>query len=320
VVKSSSSSSSGGSSKLLSSGRSGGVQRLLAVARCCRDCGQRMTPLEDALHSCAAALEWPLPLGGAQEELAGPWPGARSSSTGVCRIVRLGAATLRGAGAASTRLTELWRHIQESDLSHCLPPPNADDVASGAAFLLLGLRGKEVVGLLSAERLGAGHVVQRAGRDSMDALSFSPGSSSTAGNSQGPWDLEPTTPSPGKKRKDSARDKDAKIGLDGEGSASLGQASFPLGIAVVWVRRSERRRGLATSMVEAARHLAAGAAPGCKRAAELTWAAAPKVATALPVAFSQPTDLGMAFASSYTTSFVQAAAEAPGVLVYTPTW
>lgn len=52
-----------------------------------------------------------------------------------------------------------------------------------------------------------------------------------------------------------------------------GQAA--VGVAVIWVARRERRRGLATAMVDSLRCSA-------------------------PVAFSQPTELGWSFASSYS--------------------
>ena len=48
-----------------------------------------------------------------------------------------------------------------------------------------------------------------------------------------------------------------------------------VGVAVIWVARSERRRGLATAMVDSVRR-------------------------SEPVAFSQPTELGWSFASSYS--------------------
>eukprot|EP00913_Durusdinium_trenchii_P021852 g20533.t1 len=51
-----------------------------------------------------------------------------------------------------------------------------------------------------------------------------------------------------------------------------------LGVALVWVRRRERRRGLATALVDCLRRLNGGAT----------------------VAFSQPTDLGFAFATRYS--------------------
>ena len=74
-------------------------QRLLAVARCCRDCGLRLSALEDALHQCSKAFDWPFPA----ETIC-----SASASSGQCRLVRLGANTLRGT--TLSRLAELWEN------------------------------------------------------------------------------------------------------------------------------------------------------------------------------------------------------------------
>ena len=117
-------------------------QRLLAVARCCRDCGLRLSALEDALHQCSKAFDWPFPA----ETIC-----SASASCGQCRLVRLGANTLRGT--TLSRLAELWETIRETDLSHSLDLPSGERLANGSAWLLMALKGREVLGLLSAERI-----------------------------------------------------------------------------------------------------------------------------------------------------------------------
>jgi len=117
-------------------------QRLLAVARSCRDCGLRLSALEDALHQCSKTFDWPFPA----ETLCNA-----SAASGQCRLVRLGANALRGT--AQSRLTELWETIREIDLSHSLELPIAERLANQSAWLLMALKGREVLGLLSAERI-----------------------------------------------------------------------------------------------------------------------------------------------------------------------
>ena len=119
-------------------------QRLLAVARCCRDCGLRLSALEDALHQCSRAFDWPFPT----ETICNVF-----ASSGKCRLVRLGASALHGT--MLSRLTELWETIRETDLSHSLELPTAERLANGSAWLLMALKGREVLALLSAERIGA---------------------------------------------------------------------------------------------------------------------------------------------------------------------
>ena len=117
-------------------------QRLLAVARCCRDCGLRLSALEDALHQCSKAFDWPFPA----ETIC-----SASAASGQCRLVRLGAKTLRGT--MLIRLAGLWETIRETDLSHSLDLPSGERLANGSAWLLMALKGREVLGLLSAERI-----------------------------------------------------------------------------------------------------------------------------------------------------------------------
>lgn len=89
--------------------------------------------------------------------------------------------------------------------------------------------------------------------------------------------------------------------LDNEAAVQLAGIAASLGVALIWVRRSEQRRHLATSLVDAARK--AGANLGC---AEIPLE---------QVAFSQPTTQGFAFASRYLQK-----ARSGKVLVYVPDW
>ena len=108
----------------------GGGQSLLAVARNCRECGERLTALEGALHICPANFQWNFPA-----EAVGSAP----SSEGPCRVVRLGANARKGA--ADSQLVELWENIQKTQLSHILELPSAEQLATRRAILLLALRG-----------------------------------------------------------------------------------------------------------------------------------------------------------------------------------
>lgn len=176
-------------------------QRLLAVARSCRDCGLRLSALEGALHQCSTALDWSFP----------------TETVGIgasgCRVVRLGAHHLRGA--ALIRLTEIWETIQDTDLAHPFDLPSPEQLANQSAYLLLALKGREVLALLSAERIGA--VACPEGK---------------------------------------TKQKSTESAFD-----SAQRAPVSLGVAVVWVRRRERRRGLATSMVDCQQ--LSGRAPPC---------------------------------------------------------
>jgi len=221
-------------------------QRLLAVARSCRDCGLRLSALEDALHQCSKTFDWPFPA----ETLCNA-----SAASGQCRLVRLGANALRGT--AQSRLTELWETIREIDLSHSLELPTAERLANQSAWLLMALKGREVLGLLSAERIRPDTSTFF---DSLESMSESQESDISAM----------------------------------EGDIQPPKVKTTLGVAVVWVRRRERRRGLATSLVNCLRRLNMGGS----------------------VAFSQPTDLGFSFASSYSKQRLGI----EGPLVYDPEW
>ncbi|CAJ1393375.1 unnamed protein product [Effrenium voratum] len=231
------------------------VQSLLAVARSCRDCGQRLSPLEDALHQCSVSLEWPFP--------------AESLSSDGCRVVRLGPSALRGA--AGVRLVELWEKIRDTELSHALELPSAERLANHSAWLLLALRGKEVLALLSAERVPASWAAISPESASRTALTC---------------DKQKSIAAPLQPHSEGAV-------ADHEARTPPRRAGFALGVAVVWVRRRERRRGLATALVDCARRISGGA-----------------------VAFSQPTELGFAFASAYTRH--RGSTSLP--LVYEPDW
>lgn len=183
-------------------------QRLLAVARSCRDCGLRLSALEGALHQCSTALDWPFPTETLQL-------GVQIGASG-CRVVRLGAHHLRGA--ALIRLTELWETIQDTDLAHPFDLPSPERLANQSAYLLMALKGREVLALLSAERI-AGAV---ACPDSVETKQKSQKSQKSQTDS-----LEQRVP-----------------------RAPRAPVASTLGVAVVWVRRRERRRGLATSMVD----------------------------------------------------------------------
>lgn len=223
---------------------------MLAVAHTCRECGARLDRLEALVHHCAAALEWPY--GG--DAVAGPWAGAARAaiSSGACRIVRL-SAQLLASRSASSRFGELWDYVR-SDLSHGLDPPAPSAAAAGECAMLLALRGREVVGLLWAERATSAALLEADEADS-----------------------------------------------HGGATETAPQVPVQLGVALVWVRRSERRRGLATAMLDAARSCMApfGAAVVSKAA----------------VAFSQPTSMGAALACGYSGAY-----HAKRVPVYCPSW
>jgi hypothetical protein len=192
-----------------------GRQQQLAVARSCRDCGLRLTALEDALHFCSAVLEWPF----GAEVTSSTVNNVRlstSSASSSCRIIRLSANAFREGSSCAARLTELWHHVQDGDLSHSLELPSANDVASGRCSFFLSLRGKEVLGLLSAEHCSLSQVSRHRISSRNDPLG--------------------------------AKDQVAGRGLD-----ELKATDSLLGVALIWVRRSERRRGVATMLLEAAR-------------------------------------------------------------------
>mmetsp|Transcript_44545 Transcript_44545/g.92789 ORF Transcript_44545/g.92789 Transcript_44545/m.92789 type:complete len:277 (+) Transcript_44545:57-887(+) len=231
-------------------------QCVLAVARRCRDCGVRLGAVEGALHRCTAALEWPF----AVEALAGPWPGANAGGAGLCRVVRLAGSCLVSSATAREQFDALWTFVRK-DLSHGIDLPEAGALAAGASAVLLGLRGREVTGLLWAERpAAAAGLLEIEGNGSEERNSEEPAATIAAS-------------------RECAR----------------------LGVALIWVRKAERRRGLATALVDAARcHLAGLGAPHVP----------PE-----QVAFSQPTDLGRLFAGHYSR-----AARAGKILIYRPSW
>jgi hypothetical protein len=232
-----------------------GRQQQLAVSRICRDCGLRLTALEDALHFCSTAFEWPF-----GSEVASTTMNnvrlSNSSASSSSRIIRLSASAFREGSSCAARLNELWHHIQDGDLSHSLALPSANDIASGRCSFFLSLRGKEVLGLLSAEHCSLSQVSRH--RISSRAAALG------------------------------AKEEVAGTGID----QALANESL-LGIALIWVRRSERRRGVATSLLDAARQ-----ASGVSRD---------------HVAFSQPTELGFSFAAAYEASGVK-----NDILVYEP--
>lgn len=215
-------------------------QAVLGVARRCRDCGTCLGPFEGALHQCTAALAWPF-----QAECVGrPGAGVSAPSSGI-RIVRIGARPLTTTACA--QFEALWEFVRR-DLSHSLDPPTCEALASGACTVLLGLRAREVVGLVWVEWAAEAELLLE-GRN--------PGGASLP-------------------------DEVQVEGLPAESTQAGGAA---LGVVLLWTRRAERRRGLATALVDAARQHAAGV-----------------VAAPLPlakVAFSQPTDSGFAFARRY---------------------
>mmetsp|Transcript_95710 Transcript_95710/g.167127 ORF Transcript_95710/g.167127 Transcript_95710/m.167127 type:complete len:203 (-) Transcript_95710:38-646(-) len=136
----------------------------------------------------------------------------------------------------------LWSFI-EGDLPHTLGAPTLEKIEPGQTTILLGLRGREVCGLLWAERLEAEKIeLWEATKASNEAGSLPLG---------------------------------ASVGL---------RAS--LGINLIWVRRSERRRGLARALVDAAR-----------ARTQILGSTAPTPVE--EVAFSETTDQGFAFAASY---------------------
>lgn len=195
--------------------------------------------------------------------LGGEAVGKATKST--CRIVRLGAG--QTTPAARQRFEMLWEFIRE-DLSHGLEAPSAAAITAGDCTVLLCLRSHEVIGLLWAEPAGKAELL-----DSDEALGDSP-SSVFGSSSNNRTDLSTSS-----------------------------QIAVSIGVALIWVRRTERRRGHATSMLDAARRCmtALGGAADSVPLAE--------------VAFSQPTSLGCAMARSYVQSVHHGK-----VPVYCPSW
>lgn len=240
-------------------------QTVLAVARNCRDCGMRLGPLEAAMHECTSTVEWRCKL---SQSVAVSWTAAGRTDASNCRIVRLGGellASCAASSAARTQLDSLWGMV-ERDLSHSLGSPSCADIAAGRSVVLLGLRGRAVVGVVWAE--------------------WVPSTASLHGMSS----------------------PDEDVDLDSAATRVVGAtvAEPYLGVALVWVRRSEQRKGLATALVEAARKSAAGC--------PLLGSAGPAVPLER-LAFSQPTNEGFAFASRFLRT-----AHHGRVLVYQPEW
>jgi len=221
------------------------LQTVLAVARCCRHCGERLSGVESALHSCTLALNWPF-----GSELVGDLP---ASSAGV-RVARIRAGSWTNPSIVE-QIAALWDFIRH-DLSHGLELPSVDRAVSGAAVVFLGLRGREVFALLVAESLPVGAALEVVGA---------------------PQD----------------RDRLAQISEGQEASlaeqlpATNLSRRATLGVNLIWVRRTERRKGLATALVDAARRHAGG---------NFGAASVPKT----EVAFSQPTEAGATFAARYS--------------------
>jgi hypothetical protein len=153
--------------------------------------------------------------------------------------VRLGDTDVGSSGALQ-RFEELWSFVM-NDLSHSLGIPSLEDLRHGSNALLICLSGRQVTGVLWAERLS---------ENSM--LSDVPASSDSS--------------------------SDSVIGK------AIGRKAI-LGVRLIWVHRTHRKRNLATSLVDAARVYAGGLGG--------------KALPAEEVAFSQPTTQGLAFATSY---------------------
>mmetsp|Transcript_82395 Transcript_82395/g.215042 ORF Transcript_82395/g.215042 Transcript_82395/m.215042 type:complete len:273 (+) Transcript_82395:65-883(+) len=230
-------------------------QAILGVARRCRECGEALRPLEAALHDCAAVLTWPFQA----DAISLPSDPTTAARCGAVRAVRIGARPL--SAAAREHLGTLWEFVRQ-DLSHGLELPSAEALSAGSCAILLALRGRDVLGVLWAERI--------AGADLCFASSMCDGGAGA-----------PAACSEVSLGRSAAREEPA------------------LGVVLLWSRRSERKRGTATRLVDAARSL-------CARAG-----AAPVSLDKL--AFSQPTDSGLAFAKRYLGG-----AHGGDVLVYHP--
>lgn len=198
----------------------------------------------------------------AAETVARAWVGTGVKGAGGCRIVRLGAELL--APAACAQFEALWDFVR-GDMSHGLDPPAARNVATGACVILLSLRKHEVVGLLWAEPIITAQLVE----------------------------AEPILDT------ENTMDEATSVpNIKGQLAKSR-KVLATLGICFIWVQRSERRKGLATALVEAARRDAAGFG-------------APPVLVE-QVAFSQLTNLGLTFARKYLRAI-----HAGQVLIYNP--
>jgi len=249
---------SGRSSKQHSTRRSSGIirskpltsqkQTLLAVARQCRDCGERLEGIEGAFHQCRKSLHWPF----GSTAIDGL---SRIEKTGnTFRVARLASGDLTGP-SASARFDELWSFVL-NDLSHSLGAPSPASLGNRSDTLLICLRGREVMAMLWAELLSDGTDIREATIES---------------------------------RSCSASQKRLVVGRRGL-----------LGVRLIWVHRSCRKKGLATSLVDALR-LHAGGLGGSPIPAQ-------------EVAFSEPTEQGLAFATRYA----QSNCVGDCALIYTP--
>lgn len=193
------------------------------------------------------------------DAISDPSDPTMATRCGAVRVVRIGARPL--TAAAREHLGALWEFVRQ-DLSHGLELPSAEALSAGSCAIILALRGRDLLGLLLVERI--------AGADLCFASSMCDGGAAAA----------------------------AACSEESLGRTAVREEPA-LGVVLVWSRRSERKRGTATRLVDAARSLCAGAG------------AAPVPLGKL--AFSQPTDSGLAFAKRYLGG-----AHGGDVLVYQP--
>jgi len=255
------------------------TQTLLAVARRCRDCGLSLGALEGALHRCADALVWSF--GG--EALAIPTEGRGPAVD--CRIVKLGAPASTPGSAAGEAFGTLWDFVR-TDMSHGFEQPST--AAGTAAAVLLALRGRQVLGLLWVERITNAEILHIAEEDAIGAPAAS-SAIATAGAGSLVSKASDVLSAAG----------DVTVNDSPKAMASPVAVRATLGVALVWVRRTERRKGLATAMLDAARGCMAGLG-------------SPPIPLT-EVAFSQTTDMGSRLAKSYI-----GASHSGGVLMYSP--
>lgn len=184
------------------------------------------------------------------EAVGGPWSCSRiGGGVGICRIARICGGSR--AAPAHSQLEPLWEFIR-GDLGHSMEMPKTADLADGSAMVLIGLRGREAVGFLWVERRAGSAAVLH---------ERMPMAADGADGAQA--DIEPVAQ--GERR------------CRGAG----------LGVVLIWARRTERRRGLASALVEKARELFGRSSEWGVDAGDL--------------AFSQPTNSGFAFAAKYTS-------------------
>eukprot|EP00929_Paragymnodinium_shiwhaense_P105854 TRINITY_DN70912_c0_g1_i1.p1 TRINITY_DN70912_c0_g1~~TRINITY_DN70912_c0_g1_i1.p1 ORF type:complete len:284 (-),score=46.44 TRINITY_DN70912_c0_g1_i1:239-1090(-) len=143
-------------------------------------------------------------------------------------------------------------------------PHSLGDPPSDSDQLLLALHGRRVVGLLWAERVSMARLIEVDSMDASDDITESSAATS-------PEILQSTGGTPA------------------------------LGVALMWVRRSEQRKNIATTMVDAMRAQASSLGRGDVPLEQ--------------VAFSQPTTQGFAFAARYLHRV-----RGGKVLVYLPDW